>query len=127
MNVMACWDLSRPAKGNGTLMVEFNEDDWTLDSVVENCVGTHITFPRKIGFIQMGTDFVLFDLAIVIIDVAYIQVNQCHQLVTMRFAQTICDETCERHNDNDPLLVIPVKGCASASRARAAKLKPPCC
>ena len=72
MNVAARRFTSWSFKRNRPLVIEFDENDRAMNSIVENRVRIHLAYPCKIGLVQMNTHFVQLDGSLAVVDVAYI-------------------------------------------------------
>lgn len=65
---------------DGSLVVKLDEDDRTLNSVVENGVIAGATDPGETGFIEMFLDFAHADFGMSLFQVANIKPDQIEEL-----------------------------------------------
>ena len=69
VDVVASW-CSRPFEGDWALVVEFDQHDRAVNSVIEDAVFARSADPCEVGFVQVRFDFVHLHVSVAVLHVA---------------------------------------------------------
>ena len=67
------------AKSDAALVIELDDDHWTLDAIVKDAVVRATAHPAKIRVIQMALDFVHLDLGMTVAHATDVIFHQAEQ------------------------------------------------
>src|SRR5215510_16089653 len=77
------------AKRNAPLMVELNDNDWALDSIIKNTVVVHAAHPAKVSIPQVLLYFFHSHPSMIRSHASNVQLKQTKQQVVLRTGQFV--------------------------------------